>query len=69
MKKILLSDEDAYRAMFLFLEGYYELTKADDVAALLGSMSILQDGKPADMAMWSEWQSAIDATIRSRGEG
>ncbi len=45
--------------MFRFLERYYERTQADDIGAILGSMSILDDGKPADGAMWQEWLDAI----------
>ena len=48
----------AYQAMFRFLEKYYERTQSDDVGALLGSMSLMEDGMPADSAMWQEWQEA-----------
>lgn len=54
-----LSAKDAYRAMFRFLESYYERTQADDIGAILGSMAMLEDGKPADGAMWQEWLDAI----------
>ncbi len=50
-----LTIEQSYKAMFLFLEYYYQLTHADDIGALLGSMQLLHDGKPADAAMWEEW--------------
>lgn len=51
---------EAYRAMFRFLEGYWERTKSDDVAGLLGSMNInLADGAPMDSAMWSDWLDAV----------
>ena len=56
----LLDDKQAYRAMISFLENYYELTKSDDIGALLGSMAILEDGKPIDIAMWDEWCIAIE---------
>lgn len=51
----------AYKAMFRFLEKYYALTNADDIGALLGSMSmeIFQGEIPADSAMWDEWLEAI----------
>jgi hypothetical protein len=62
---IMINDELAYKAMFRFLEKYYELTQADDVGALLGSMSmaVFADGRPADAAMWAEWQSAVRMVI------
>jgi hypothetical protein len=52
----------AYHAMFRFLEKYYELTGSGDIGALLGSMALLDDGKPADPAMWGEWLEVISAT-------
>jgi len=54
-----LDAKEAYQAMFRFLEKYYEHTHADEIGAILGSMSILNDGKPADGAMWQEWLDAI----------
>ena len=45
----------AYKAMFRFLEKYYALTNAEEIGALLGSMSmkIFVGDKPADPAMWT----------------
>lgn len=54
-----LSKEEAYRAMILFLEEFYKRTGSDDVGGLLGSMMILDDGKPADPALWNDWNSVI----------
>jgi hypothetical protein len=57
----MISEEQAYKAMFRFLERYYEETQAADIGALLGSMNvqIFQDSRPADPAMWGEWQVAV----------
>lgn len=49
----------AYRAMVFFLEKYYNNTKSDEIAGFLGSMSISEDGKPMDSALWDEWLEAI----------
>jgi hypothetical protein len=51
----------AYQAMFRFLEKYYELTNADEIGALLGSMSmdVFRGAMPADPAMWEDWLAAI----------
>ena len=54
-----LTKREAYAAMFTFLEEIYNATKSDDLGALLGSMSMLQDGTTADTAIWSEWEEAI----------
>jgi hypothetical protein len=51
--------KDCYLAMFSFLENHYELTKSDDIAVLLGSMSIMNDGKPVDKAILAAWNRAI----------
>ncbi|MTV41608.1 hypothetical protein GM676_29065 [Duganella radicis] len=64
----MMSEEQAYKAMFRFLEKYYELTQADDIGALLGSMNmkLFKDGRPADAAMWEEWQLAIREVLAAQ---
>lgn len=54
-----LNEYQAMQAMIIFLDQYYEQIKSDDIAILLGSLTILDDGKPADPAMWDEWLAAI----------
>ena len=49
----------AYLAMYHFLDQYYQMTKSDDVGSLLGDMSLLQDGRPADAAYWNDWLEAV----------
>lgn len=51
---------EAYKAMYLYLENLYKLTGSDDLAGFLGSMSMLQDGKPVDETVWEDWLEAID---------
>ena len=53
------TDKKAYQAMFYFLENLYERTNSDELGALLGSMSLLEDGITVDPAIWEDWQSAI----------
>ncbi|WP_368931839.1 hypothetical protein [Achromobacter xylosoxidans] len=61
MKEQVLTVEEAYRAMFYFLEGEYELTKSDELGGILGSLSwhIWTDGRPADPAAWQDWETAV----------
>ena len=59
----LLTVEQAYRAMFIFLDAYYQVTKADDVGALLGSMAYMGDGEPLDPALWGEWETAVQSAF------
>ena len=63
MEKITI--EQAYRAMFYFLEHEYELTRSDEIAGMLGSLSwkIFSEGGPADPAAWSDWLDAVKKAI------
>ena len=54
-----LSAQEAYAAMFAFLEHRYRLTESDDLGALLGSMSLLPGGGTADPAIWDDWINAL----------
>ena len=54
-----LDELTAYQAMVVFLEKYYELTRADDVGGLLASMQLTDDGRPMDPAMWDDWLEAL----------
>ena len=54
-----LNDKEAYEAMFIYLNNLYERTNSDDLAGYLGSMLLMEDGKPVDSAVWSDWMSAI----------
>lgn len=61
MREITL--RESYEAMFAFLQNYYDQTKADGIGALLGEMCLLEDGRPADSAIWNDWISAVAKTI------
>jgi len=67
MMKIKLNEKlsilQGLKAMSKFLEGYYERTSSDDVGALLGVMQILDDGKPADLAIWEDWVESIQMAL------
>lgn len=54
-----LTRREAYAAMFAFLEEVYRRTESDDLGALLGGMSLLQDGGTADPAAWADWEAAV----------
>jgi hypothetical protein len=65
MNEPTLTIEQAYRAMFYFLEHEYELTKADELGGLLGSLSwrIWAEGGPADPGAWQDWQEAVGKAL------
>jgi hypothetical protein len=63
MRSDSLSSQQAYLAMFAFLEAHYALSKADDIGALLGAMALLPDGRPADLALAEDWSRAVARAI------
>jgi len=59
-------EKKAYAAMLVFLEAYWERNgQPEALGILLGSLSPLDDGVPADRAIWQDW---LDAVARSRDE-
>ncbi len=58
-----LTEQQAYLAMFAFLVAEYELAKSDEIGGLLGSMSLLSDGTPADPAVLQQWRDAVSLAL------
>lgn len=65
-----LTSEQAYNAMFLFLQDYWERGNCLDehMAGLLGSMSLLEDGGSTDPAMLHDWQSCVARVLQGEGD-
>ena len=63
MNELSLSKKQAFLAMFTFLEEYYEMTHADDIGSLLGSLALLEDGCSADTGVQEEWDSAVNRVL------
>jgi hypothetical protein len=65
-----LTSEQAYKAMVLFLQEYWERGNRtdEDIAVLLGSMSLLEDGSSADPAMLCDWQSCVARVLRGEAD-
>jgi len=59
MKNELLTVEEAYKAMYLYLEKLYYLTNSDDLGGFLGSMTLLPDGRPMDPVVWQDWLESV----------
>lgn len=56
--------EQAYRAMFYFLENEYELTQSDELGGMLGALSWeIFSGGPADSAAWIDWLHAVKKAV------
>ena len=65
----LLTREQAYAAMFRFLEELWERTGSDDLGGLLGGMSVLDDGSTADPAVEHDWQRAVEFALNDGKPG
>ena len=71
MKKKMLSSEQAFQALFVFLNDYYERTGGKaELGEVLGDIQLNSaDGVPFDPAAWGDWLAAIDqvAAVRQKG--
>lgn len=56
----MLTEKEAYNAMYAYLVQVYEMTQSDDLGGLLGSMSTLCDGQTADPAIWDDWLKCVE---------
>lgn len=63
MSEEKLTKEQAFLAMYAFLDDYYQVTQSDDIGGLLGSMSLLEDGGTADPSVQSEWLGAVEKAV------
>lgn len=59
----MLTVRQAYLVMFEFLRQHYERGPTDEIGGLLGSLSLLPDGQPADAAVQSDFDKAVAAVI------
>jgi hypothetical protein len=55
-----LTEQEAYAAMYAFLDLVYQATQSDDLGSLLGGLSTLEDGGPADPAYGYEWLECVE---------
>jgi hypothetical protein len=60
----MMTNQQAYAAMYHFLHEFWKRTKSDDVGGLLGAKSLLQDGSTADAAMAYNWQRAVEYALK-----
>jgi hypothetical protein len=64
-----LTARQAYLCMFEFLRRHYERCPTDEVGGLLGDLSLLQDGQPADSANAADWAQAVTAVLAAEAAG
>jgi hypothetical protein len=58
-----LNPKQAYAAMLLYLEDYYERGKSEEVAMMLAGMLFLADNNTADPAAWEDWMNAVQRVL------
>ena len=59
MAEAVITEKEAYLAMFEFLYNHWSRCQSDDLAALLGSLAVAPDGGPMDPAFSQDWKSAV----------
>ncbi len=59
---VQLTQDQAYLAMYAFLDKQFSLG-CQELGGILGSMSLLSDGSPADRAFVQEWHEAVAAAL------
>lgn len=62
-----LTQDQAYLAMYAFLDKQFSLG-CEELGGILGSMSLLADGCPADQAFAREWKDAVAAALSGNVE-
>lgn len=60
---VMLSDEQAYAAMYCFLKEAWTRCESVEVKDLLSWCSLLPDGSPADPAMSDDWRRAVSFAV------
>ena len=63
-----LNEEEAFKAMVIFLERYYNETHSDDIGSLLSDLILLDDKRTADPAAWNDWINAVNKIRQSKLE-
>ena len=70
MKNKLLSSEQAFQAMFVFLNEYYQRTsERAELGDVLGDIQLNKDGMTADPAAWDDWLAAINEAMEMPQKG
>ncbi len=60
-----ISVRQAYLAMYSFLDELYTKYEFEQIGSLLGGLSLITDGSPADQAAWTDWLRAVE---RAKGD-
>jgi hypothetical protein len=55
-----MTEKQAYRAMFFYLNAYFERNPNAELGSVLGDLQLLEDGGPADPAVRLDWMKAVE---------
>jgi hypothetical protein len=61
-----MTEEQAYRAMFFYLDAYFERTPNAELGSVLGDLQLLADGSPADPAVTKDWKQAVRKATKAK---
>lgn len=69
IERKILAERQAHDLMLRFIGRRYNRTASDDLALLLGSASLLEDGSPADPALAEEWHEGVAVVLEAQKNG
>ena len=58
-----MTEEQAYMAMFLYLEQYLAESGLDDLKCVISDLLFTLDGTTMDPATWANWLEAVDSVL------
>ncbi|MBF2049629.1 MAG: hypothetical protein EDM05_043410 [Leptolyngbya sp. IPPAS B-1204] len=61
-----LTEKQAFEAMVLFLEGFYQRTQADEIGGLLSDLLMAENGTTADPAAWQDWMDCVQRVLAAK---
>ncbi len=56
----MISEQQAFAAISIYLNDIWCRTKSSDLGVILGDMALLPDGSPADPAVTKDWKRALE---------
>ena len=60
--------KQSFLAMCKFLEMYWERGRSEEIAVLLGSLALQEDGEFADPALWEDWIRIFEEITRKSAD-
>jgi hypothetical protein len=60
----MMTETQAYAAMFHFLKELHDRTKCNDLGGFPGAMALLEDGSAVDPAMGRAWERAVEYALQ-----